>query len=134
MALFGKKKEEKKKEVTKTAPAKSSAKKEKATKADFSKNASSGDFAGILLGPRMTEKTVYMTEEGVYVFNINQRANKKEVAKAIEDKFKVKPVKVNVVGVKSKPKRSRKTGKKGRTSSGKKAYVYLKKGDTISFA
>ncbi len=86
----------------------------------------------IILSPRITEKSVMMTEKGVYTFNVRSDANKTEVAKAIKMIYKVEPVKVNIVNYPSKPKRNAKTGKMGKKSGGKKAVVYLKEGDKIN--
>jgi large subunit ribosomal protein L23 len=86
----------------------------------------------VLLRPRLTEKVVTMMEQGVYVFDISLRANKIMVKKAIQDVYKVEPVKIAISSIKSKKKRNPRTGKIGTQSGGKKAYVYLKKGDSIS--
>jgi large subunit ribosomal protein L23 len=85
----------------------------------------------ILLSPRVTEKGAYLSEGGVYVFNVAQSANKQEVAQAVKEIFKVTPRKVRVAQVPSKQKQTRGTNRMGKTAGGKKAYVYLKKGDTI---
>ncbi len=84
----------------------------------------------IILGPRITEKAVIGADKsGVYAFNVTKVANKKTIAKAIKDAYKVTPVKVNIVNV---PKEQIfRRGHKGMTGGGKKAYVYLKKGDKI---
>jgi large subunit ribosomal protein L23 len=88
----------------------------------------------ILLSPRITEKGAYLAENGVYVFNIAKTANKKEVAEAIREVFKVTPRMVRVSRVAGKEVYTRGTNRWGRTNSGKKAYVYLKKGDTLEIA
>lgn len=85
----------------------------------------------ILLSPRITEKGAYLSEAGVYVFNVAGNANKVQIADAIRETFKVTPRKVTVVAVPGKSVMTRGTNRKGRTAGGKKAYVYLKKGDTI---
>lgn len=81
---------------------------------------------------RITEKASFAVEKGVYTFDIPTSANKSEIKKEIFTKYKVKPVKVNIVTVKDKKKivRGRSTIKRG----GKKALVYLKKGDKIDIA
>jgi large subunit ribosomal protein L23 len=88
----------------------------------------------ILLAPRITEKGAYLSEGGVYVFNIAQTANKSQIAAAIRELYKVTPRKVTVVNVPRKEVSTRGTNRKGRTAAGKKAYVFLKKGDTIDLA
>jgi len=87
----------------------------------------------VLVSPRMTEKSVLMQESrGVYAFNVLQDATKKSIAASVKAQYKVTPVKVRVAQVPSKPKFSR--GRWGVKSGGKKAYVYLKKGDKIDVA
>lgn len=85
----------------------------------------------ILLSPRITEKGAYMSEQGVYVFNVALDANKKEIADAVQTVFKVTPRFVRTAAVPSKVVLTRGTNRKGKTAGGKKAYVYLKKGETI---
>ncbi|TSC69496.1 MAG: 50S ribosomal protein L23 [Parcubacteria group bacterium Gr01-1014_56] len=85
----------------------------------------------ILLNPRVTEKGAYLSELGVYVFNVAPTANKKEIAEAIKEIFKVTPRKVRVVTIPTKQVVTRGTNRSGKTAGGKKAYVYLKKGETI---
>ncbi len=85
----------------------------------------------ILLNPRVTEKGAYLSELGVYVFNVAVTANKKEIAEAVKEIFKVTPLKVRVVAIPKKQVFTRGTNRFGTTAGGKKAYVYLKKGETI---
>ena len=85
----------------------------------------------ILVSPRITEKGAAMSEAGVYVFNIARDANKSQVVDAIRETFNVSPRKVTVVTVPRKETSTRGTNRKGMTRAGKKAYVFLKKGDTI---
>jgi len=85
----------------------------------------------ILLSPRITEKGAYLSALGAYVFNVAKSANKKEIAKAVQTVFKVTPRKVTVVTVPVKRVMTRGSNRKGKTAGGKKAYVFLKKGETI---
>jgi large subunit ribosomal protein L23 len=85
----------------------------------------------ILLSPRITEKASYLMEQGAYVFNVAQGANKAQVVDAIRETFKVTPRKVTMVAVPSKSVMTRGTNRKGRSAGGKKAYVFLRKGETI---
>lgn len=67
-----------------------------------------------------------------YVFVVDARANKQEIAAAIEEIYKdrqVKVVGVNTMNVKSKPKRSR--GRLGKTPSFKKAIITLDESDSL---
>ena len=69
---------------------------------------------------------------GIYAFDVANVSNKREVLQAVRELYKVTPIKVRVVTIPSKIKRSARTGKSGVRGGGKKAYVYLKKGDTIT--
>jgi ribosomal protein L23 len=60
-----------------------------------------------------------------------EQADKKNIAKAITELYKVTPVKVNITKLPAKIIFTR--GKAGRKSAVKKAIVYLKKGDKIEF-
>ena len=83
----------------------------------------------IIKRPIITEQSMEQTEMKRYTFEVAKNANKIEVAKAIEQLFDVKVVKVNTLMVKPKPKRVR--YQLGYTRTWKKAVVTLKEGDTI---
>ena len=86
----------------------------------------------IIKKPRITEKSGIQAEGmGIYTFEVTAEANKKNVAKAVKELYKVTPVKVNITNLPAKKVFSR--GKIGRKSGVKKAVVYLKKGDKIEF-
>ncbi len=85
----------------------------------------------ILKNPRITEKASFSYEANVYTFDVTDSANKTEIAKAVLELYKVKPVRVNILRVPRKEVISR--GIKGTKGGGKKALVYLKKGDKIEF-
>lgn len=90
------------------------------------------DIYAVILNPRVTEKATMQSENGVYVFDISPRAGKSDVAEAVKKLYNVTPVKVNITSIPSKKLRLRtKNNKFGTKSGGKKAYVYVKKGDTI---
>ena len=72
-----------------------------------------------------------MEAEGKYAFKVSTKANKTEIKQAIEKKFNVKVVAVNIVN--SHPKKKRVGKYTGMTNKYKKAIVSLAKGDTISF-
>jgi large subunit ribosomal protein L23 len=90
------------------------------------------DFSHILLKPRITEKATMHVGMGIYTFDVAVTANKRQITEAVRHLYKVNPRMVRVVQVPSKLKRNVRTGKEGVKSGGKKAYVYLKKGDTIT--
>lgn len=152
MAFFGFRKEEKKipekiilpKEkkafdMKKKAPAKVAPKKVIKKKAASVKKAVlkpravlDVDAATILIRPRITEKaSLLAAENNAYTFLVDRRANKKEIAQAIEDQYKVRPVKVNIVKIPRKKVIIRR--KEGFKSGGKKAIVFLREGDSIEF-
>ncbi len=83
----------------------------------------------ILVRPHVTEKATQSAESSVYVFEVATRASKYEVARAIKEQYQVIPVKVSTVTMPAKQTFVR--GKRGTQSGYKKAYVYLKKGETI---
>lgn len=84
----------------------------------------------VLVKPLITEKVGDLAKENKYVFEVANSANKIEVAKAVEEVYNIKPVKVNIVRIKGKRVRvGRLFGKrKGR----KKAIVKLPEGKSIS--
>ncbi|MFA6353687.1 MAG: 50S ribosomal protein L23 [Candidatus Paceibacterota bacterium] len=85
----------------------------------------------IIKNPRITEKASFSLEQNVYTFDITASANKTEIKKAIFALYKVKPIKVNVLTIPRKKIMSK--GKVGKKGGGRKAFVYLKKGDKLEF-
>jgi len=130
MALFGNKKEKEiKKEASATKEVKAvSVKKETMVVAKR-------DISNVIRSPRITEKAAIVSDiANCYTFNIAPEASKEEVKKAIKKLYKVTPVKVNITKIAPKKVQVRgKRGKFGIKSGGKKAVVYLKKGDNIQF-
>jgi large subunit ribosomal protein L23 len=60
----------------------------------------------IIKRPIITEKSMLLVEEAnKYTFSVDKRANKIQIAKAIEELFKVKVVKVNKINALPKKKR-----------------------------
>lgn len=90
------------------------------------------DLAHIILRPRITEKASVKASENVYVFDVAVRATKPQIKAAFVAHYKVTPVQVRVVNTRGSQTRNMRTGKRGMTSASRKAYIYLKKGDTIS--
>lgn len=84
--------------------------------------------ARVLVRPMVTEKGTELNASGKYLFAVAMTANKIEVAKAVENLYGVKPVKVNIIKMEGKRK-----GQKisGRRKDWKKAVVSLPKGKTI---
>lgn len=88
----------------------------------------------ILIKPLITEKMTNLSaSHGQYGFLVNPKANKIEIAKAIEKKFNVHVVDVRTINHQGKSKTQfRKSGRfVGKTSATKKAIITLKEGETI---
>lgn len=92
------------------------------------------DKTRILKHARITEKGSFASANSVYVFDVASSATKSDIKRAISALYKVNPVKVATARVPGKKVRHMRTGMIGKTSGGKKAYVYLKKGETITIA
>lgn len=119
MGLFS---SDNKKKVTKKA-AKSSAKRVSTKNADQ-----------VIKAPWMSEKALIGTERGVYVFAVPSDATKTDVAAAIEAVYNVSPRQVRMVNLPGKRKALRHKRGFGSRAARRKAYVYLKAGDTIALA
>lgn len=78
----------------------------------------------IIVKPIITEKSMDMTAQKKYVFKVAKDATKPEIAKAVEELFKVDVASVNTINMKRKPKRLRYST--GYTAAWKKAIVTLK--------
>ncbi|MEK6544943.1 MAG: 50S ribosomal protein L23 [Nitrospinota bacterium] len=88
------------------------------------------DLYAIIRKPVITERTTYLKEKyNKIIFEVDVRANKSDIKKAIERLFNVAVVKVNTTNINGKVKRfGRGFGKR---SDRKKAIITLKKGDKI---
>src|SRR3989344_1162974 len=91
-----------------------------------------GHLSEILRAPRITEKASSSMGVGIYTFDVADRATKRDITKAIFEIYNVRPRMVRIVNIRGKVRRNARTGQYGMSRSGKKAYVYLKKGETIS--
>ena len=85
---------------------------------------------GVLQRPRITEKATILTDDNVYTFEVAPDANKIQIKQAVRQTYGVVPEKVRTVNMPYKKVRSRR-GNPGTKGGGKKAYVYLKEGDSI---
>jgi large subunit ribosomal protein L23 len=90
------------------------------------------DLSSVLVKPRITEKAVGQSERNVYTFVVRRDATKHQVKDAVRALYNVTPVKVNIVNKAPKREFSRAKGRMVSSKGMKKAYVYLKKGDTIA--
>ncbi|MDX1607646.1 MAG: 50S ribosomal protein L23 [Candidatus Spechtbacterales bacterium] len=84
---------------------------------------------GVVLRPHISEKSMAKTDDRKYVFEITSRANKNEVARAVEELYNTKVEKVNII--KSPAKRKRYRFEQGKTTRPDKAVVTLAKGQEI---
>ena len=87
----------------------------------------------IIKKPIVTEKAMKNGDKGQYVFEVEPRSNKIQIKQAVEEMFEVNVISVRTARVKGKIK-SRVTRKgimKGKTALKKKAFITLKKGQTI---
>ena len=82
-----------------------------------------------LKSPHVTEKATDLLEKNQYVFKVNARTNKTEVAKTIENFYGVNVVAVRIVNIPAKKRRMGRTV--GRKPGYKKAIIKLKKGQKI---
>jgi len=124
MALFSRKEKQanKSEKASKAAP-KAGAK--KALETDR-------NIASVLIKPRVTEKAVKEGERNVYTFVVRRDATKNDVRDAVKASYNVTPMKVNIVNKTPRQFMSRAKGRTIKEKGMKKAYVYLKQGDSIS--
>lgn len=83
----------------------------------------------IVKRPILTEKARRLAKEGQYCFEVNKKANKNEIKKAIEEIFGVNVEKVKIVNIPSKKRFFR--GILGTKKGFKKAFVKIKEGQKI---
>ena len=84
----------------------------------------------VLKRPVVTEKTTMLGAGGQYVFEVDERANKLQIRRAVEEAFDVKVLGVNVMRVRGKSKRF--GPREVVQRSWKKAVVTLAPGETIT--
>lgn len=88
------------------------------------------DFHKVILRPVITEKSTLLKDKNREVcFEVDPRANKREIKKAVEQLFRVK---VERVWVQNKKGKERRLGRsQGRRKDWKKAFVKLKEGEKM---
>jgi large subunit ribosomal protein L23 len=131
MALFGSKKNTTPAKADKAAKPEKKVSKKAESKKPVTAQPVTGEFSHIIKRPRITEKASMSSAQGVYAFEVAETANKRTIAAAIQMLYNVKPVKVAVARIAAKKVMLK--GRPGVKKGGKKAYVYLKKGETIEF-
>ena len=82
----------------------------------------------VIIAPVITEKCNALMQEKKYTFKVHPAAGRIEIAKAVEELFKVKVAKVNVMNYQGKAKRAGRTVKMGRRADWKRAVVTLAEG------
>lgn len=117
MALFGSKKE-KKAEGT-------------ATKSSAALAPVIRDISRVIVKPVITEKAAVMGESNIYTFEVARTATKFDVRNAVRKLWGVVPAKINIVNRVPRAFVVKSKNRKGTHPGVRKAYVYLKKGDTI---
>jgi large subunit ribosomal protein L23 len=84
----------------------------------------------VLLRPRVTEKAALSADKrNVYVFEVTDNATEKSVKASIKEAYNLVPLRVRLLAIPTKKIFRR--GHYGTKGGGKKAYVYMKKGDKI---
>ena len=83
----------------------------------------------VLLAPVVTEKSYELIDQRKYSFKVHPDAHKTQIRQAVEELFNVHVERVNVIQVRSKPKRRGLV--KGRKPGWKKAIVQIKAGESI---
>ncbi|MBQ3442293.1 MAG: 50S ribosomal protein L23 [Selenomonadaceae bacterium] len=87
------------------------------------------DARDILIKPLITERGTDLMQDNKFVFVVDKRANKIQIAQAVKEVFNVTVEAVSTMNVKGKTKSRGRT--MGKTSSYKKAIVKLAEGQTI---
>ncbi len=77
----------------------------------------------IILAPIITEKSSEQIAYGKYTFKVDKKANKQQIAEAVEKLFDVKVLRVNTMNMEGKLKRQGRT--EGRRANWKKAIVQI---------
>jgi large subunit ribosomal protein L23 len=119
MAIFGTKKAGEKKATTKDAVV---------------GKVSVSAFKNVIRRPRLTEKAANLSSSNIYTFDVDISATKHEIIRTLQKLYKVTPVKVNVANTRGKKVSLRTRRGTGTKNNMRKAYVFLKKGDSIDFA
>ncbi|RJQ53560.1 MAG: 50S ribosomal protein L23 [Actinobacteria bacterium] len=83
----------------------------------------------VILRPIISEKSYDQIEKNKYTFEVDKRATKPQIKRAVEEIFDVGVLAVNTIKVHGKPKKQGYT--RGRRPDRKKAVVTLREGDRI---
>jgi len=85
----------------------------------------------IIISPIVTEKSMNDAAKGKFTFKVHKQAEKAQIKKIIESKFKVDVIGVATITVKGKMKKTGKKRMDEQTQGYKKAIVSLKAGQKI---
>ena len=87
----------------------------------------------VLIKNRVTEKAVNQQGRNIYTFVVASNATKYDVADAIKKQYNVTPLKVNIVNKAPRKQISATNRRRAVKKAGmKKAYIYLKAGDSLT--
>lgn len=89
-----------------------------------------GNAFKVLLSPLVSEKAAVGESLNTYTFKVNKKATKIDIKKAVKQIYGVLPANVRVLNVNAKIVRRGNT--RGRRMDWKKAFVTLKKGESIN--
>jgi ribosomal protein L23 len=106
--------------------------KKEAVKKASTVRTSDRNLSGVLIKPQVTEKAVRQSEQSTYSFIVHQNATKYDVRDAVAAFYNVTPIAVRII---NRPATRRHVGSRNRkekVSGQKKAYVQLKKGESIT--
>lgn len=89
----------------------------------------------VLIKPLITEKISLQNEKGVFGFQVDLKANKVEIKKAVEEMYgvNVTDVRTIIVAGKNKSRFTKRGFVSGRTPKYKKAIIQLAEGEMIDF-
>ena len=86
----------------------------------------------VIKSPLVTEKnTLRATTQNEYAFEVDIRANRKDIKDAVQKLFGVKVIRVNTIVCRRSPRRTARS--KAKRQLWKKALVKLKEGDKFEF-
>jgi large subunit ribosomal protein L23 len=83
----------------------------------------------VIIEPVISEKSYALMADGKYTFRVHERAQKTQIAHAVEEIFSVTVAAVRTAQVRAKPKR--RGLHRGKTRAWKKAVVQLGPGERI---
>ncbi len=89
------------------------------------------NLAYVLKRPIVTEKALSLSALGKYVFEVDKRASKAEIKKAVKSAFGVDVINIQTISVQGKTRRFGRRRKQVRLGDWKKAVVQLAPGQKI---